>query len=254
MSKTVIEQVRLYRGAVVIDFYPNSHRYKLDGENLISVTAATGKIDKPALVGWAVGLARDFMIDLIERGIPITREHITEACLRHEAEKEKAAGYGSQVHEFAQQFARAKLGLCEMPTISDEWPEPVLNGVHAFLNWITDHSVKFVSAERLVFSRAHRFVGKCDAVAIVDGKLSTVDYKTSNGIYEEHYYQVAGYDIAISEEDGCVFEQHLIIKFGKDTGEFEAKVVAGEDISLNRLAFLNCLNLKQREKAFRKAA
>ena len=49
----------MYGGEVVINFYPDSHKYKLEGSKdwLVSSTGATGIIDKSTpLIIWAVGL------------------------------------------------------------------------------------------------------------------------------------------------------------------------------------------------------
>ena len=55
--------------------------------------------------------------------------------------------------------------------------------VNAFLDWEAANKVKFVSSERVVYSKKHDYIGKMDIEAKVNGKLSMIDIKTSNGLY-----------------------------------------------------------------------
>lgn len=240
---------KLYNGEVEVTFLPNSHRYQVNGKSVIGVTSITGILDKPALIYWATGLARDYLSNLLERGSKITREEIFTACNLHADKKEKAATIGSYVHKFAEDYANAYINGTPKPIILDNLDIEIINGINAFLEFIITHKVEFISTERFVYSRKHNFCGKCDAIALVDGKYTLVDYKTSNGIYNEHLYQVSGYSIALEEEDQKKFDQHIILKFGKETGEFGSTIIDQiTEIAKNKKAFLNCLGLKNRDK------
>lgn len=249
------ESLSLYNGKYLIDFYPNSHRYKLQGEKtyLISVTAATGMKDKSQqLIKWAVGLTRDKLVELLQQGVVISNQEIIEACMRHEQEKEKALSIGDMVHDYAEQFARAKVDGTPVPQIDASWPNQVVNGIIAFLDWVKDHKVKFIQAERMVFSPTHGYVGRFDILAEVDGKLSIVDYKTSKGIYGEYCYQVAGYWLAVKEEDGIAPEQCLVIRFDKEGAAFnpetDIKLVDGVFLEEMCEGFLALLKIKEQDK------
>lgn len=254
MPTAKISQI-LYNGDVLVDFYPNSHRYKFPDSKtyLISVTASTGIIDKStALVKWATELSRDSLINLLEQGKVITREDIFSASTKHTEKKEEAGGFGSQVHDYAEKFAQAQIRDEDLPDIEDDAPLEVINGISAFLDWVTSHEVKFISAERLVYSKRHEYVGFCDAVALVDGVLSVIDYKTSKRIYSSHHYQAAAYALAISEEDKKPIIQTIVICFNKETGEFVKEEMRGEELVQNQHCFLHCLGVKQREKILSK--
>jgi hypothetical protein len=250
----------LYGGEVLIDFYPESHRYKLHGERtyLISATAVTGIIDKSRfLIPWAVNLAGAHLKQFIENAstdrfaaeelLPV----IEEALKQHTLKKEEAASIGDLIHAWAESFALVQLENGEAPEIADDLDERVLKGISAFLDWYNTHQVKFVCAENIVYSKAHGFVGKIDAVAEVDGKKMLIDYKSAKYIYNEHLYQVAGYRLAYEEEHGKL-DGAVILHFNKETGELATKEIASEDYEKDTKTFLACLTVKQREKELTK--
>lgn len=254
------QTVELYGGEVVIDFFPDSHRYKLAGEKtyLISATACTGVIDKSRfLIPWAVNLAGSHLRQYIENASTsqFTAEEllpvIEEALKQHTVKKEEAAGIGELVHNWVEAFARSQTHGESLPEIADDLPDPVINGINAFLDWHAQHDVKFIATEKMVYSKQHGFVGLADAIAEIDGKRILLDYKTGKGIYNEFYYQVAGYRLAYEEEngklDGC-----MILHFDKESGNFNSKNISDEDYKLNAPVFLACLAIKQREKELSK--
>ena len=49
----------LYKKTIKVEFNENNHRYYINGKpGSVSVTAATGMMDKPALKFWAVKMIR----------------------------------------------------------------------------------------------------------------------------------------------------------------------------------------------------
>lgn len=251
----------LYGGDVVIDFYPDSHRYKLVGNKdyLISVTSATGVIDKSRfLIPWAVSLTAAHMRQYLEESTEnrFTKEElwpvIEEATTQHTVKKEEAATIGNQVHDFAAQFALAKGTGSELPGIPEEADERVIAGINAFLDWYNANSVQFQAVEQLVYSRAHEYVGHFDVLAEVNGIPTVIDYKTGRGMYNEFFYQVSGYLHAHNEEHGGI-EQSMILHFDKETGAVSSKILTKEDHESNLPVFLACLAIKKREKELSKS-
>ncbi|MDQ5987359.1 MAG: hypothetical protein CSYNP_03099 [Syntrophus sp. SKADARSKE-3] len=250
----------LYGGEVLIDFYPVSHRYKMAGEKtyLISATACTGIIDKSRfLIPWAVNLAGTFLKQFIENAsvnqfsaeelLPV----IDEALKQHTVKKEEAAGIGDLVHAWAESFAKSQIEGSPMPEIADDLDERVINGINAFLDWITTHEVKFIHSEKLVYSRLYGYVGTADAIAEVDGKKLLIDYKTGRAIYNEHHYQVAGYRGAYEEEYGPLWGA-MILHFDKETGNLTKHELTDDDQEKDFPVFTACLAIKQREKELAK--
>jgi len=249
----------LYDGEIKIDFYPNSHRYKMQGEKsyLISATAVTGILDKPMLIGWAVGLDLGHVRQYLEEraGDKFTLEELApildEAKNIHTKAKDTAATNGSLVHDYAERFAKSIIEGSEAPVIDADWPEQALQGISAFLEWFNAHDVHFHASEQLVYSKELNVVGTTDAVASVDGEHVLLDYKTSKGIYAEHYYQVAGYLKMWNEEHKELqLKGAKILHFNKEDGQF--KVVDVEHLEIATLAFESLASTKGLIKQFNK--
>lgn len=255
------EQHSLYGGEIQVEFYPDSHRYKMKGERtyLVSVTAATGILDKPALIPWAVGVDLAHIKQYLEEraGQKFTLEElepiIEEARNKHTEKKEQAATFGDYVHDYAQNFAVALINGSQQPEINPEWPEEALQGISAFLEWFNAHEVHFHAAEKLVYSKEWNIVGKADAVAKVDGDHFLIDYKTSKGVWPEHYYQAAAYHKMWNEEHGKELELSgaKILHFSKEDGQF--KVVDVPNLELATETFRNLAQAKHLLKEFNKA-
>jgi len=244
---------KLYNGEIIIDFYEQRHWYKRrdTDEILVSVTGATSMVDKSRpLIFWAVGLMRDHLLEIVENGQAVLTDHIIEASKLHAQRKEEAAAKGSEVHAWIENYINSKLKKnVQRPAMPKD--EQILNGVLAFLNWETEHKVKFLSTEKIVYSRKHNYVGIMDAVAIIDKKRSPIDFKTGNGIYNEMRYQVAAYQAADEEETGEKYDgDKWIIRFDKNTAEFYAQSFAEQNKDFR--TFLGALAIKRREKELSK--
>lgn len=242
---------KLYKNTVEIEFYEAKHWYKHKGERLtiISVTGAVGMVDKSRpLIIWATRLAQEYLLTRLGDQIQITESHILEACNQHKIKKEEAASKGSEVHKWAEEFILGK-----NPVLPKD--EKVLNGVIAFLSWVKEHDVKFKESERMIYSKKHDYVGTLDAIAVIGGKTSLIDFKTSNAVYSTMHYQVAGYQLAYEEETGKELTgPRYIIRFDKDTGEFHVHNLDEDQKNYKKdcAAFLSALTLKKREKELSK--
>ncbi len=236
---------KLYRGTVELDFNEAKHMFTVNGKWVPSVTFGTGVIDKSRpLIYWAVGLTKDYLLanlkDLIadNKGDKIA-SLIDEAAKQHSIRKQQAADIGTQVHEWAEKFIKAK-SKKDYPEIPKD--PKVYNGVTAFLKWVDEYDVKFLSSEKFIYSKKHDYAGIMDAEAVIKGKTCVIDFKTSNGIYPEHFLQICGYLIAREEEMDKKYDGAVIIRFGKENGEFEVKNII--DIKKYSEGFLAALKLK----------
>lgn len=270
MSKTEKELVSLYDGEVQITYYPNSHRYMIEKEILLSVTGATDVVDKSAqLVHWAVNLTKAYLLDIKDSGEQISIKDIENACLQHKIRKEKAADIGTMVHDWAEKFAKGENP--PLPAGDTEQSEKVLNGVLAFLKWVEENKVRFLETERLVYSKKHRYVGRMDLAFTMGIENHEVfhmgDYKTASGIYSSARYQTSGYLGAYLEEMAHKMTLKVgsswILRFAKEdkyrdgelveeAGTFETCEISPEENELDYAAFLACVALKRREKSLSK--
>ena len=260
---TSITTHKLYKGKILIDYHEGDkfHWFTKHGEKerIDGVTSITGLLDKSTpLVIWATRLAKEHMLQYLENsaGKTFTLEELSpvieEAVNKHRAAKEEAADIGTMVHDYAEAFGKAKLFGQELPPIKEDWDERVLNGVMAFLDWHNSENVKFVAAERIVYSKKHNYAGKMDALLEIDGRPVIGDYKTGKGLYNDHYYQLAGYWNAIEEEDEKKYPKGVILHFDKLTGAFKPYFIDRPDHEKNLAAFLGFRAAKIREKELAK--
>lgn len=203
------QETSLYGGKVKIKFYPESHRYYVNGKPQSGVTTYIGILDKSrALVIWATELYRDYLLEHLSNGIG--EDHIFEGCVLHEARKQAAADIGTEVHDWIEKFIKD-----ENPEMPESREAQI--GVNAFLEWVDVHKVEFLSSERVVYSKKHGFIGKMDIEAKVNGKLCLVDIKTSNGLYNTYGLQTAAYVRADEEESGRQYQGRWLIRLAKET-------------------------------------
>lgn len=243
------EQISLYNGEVEITFYPKSHRYKKDKKYIPSPSAILGIIDKSRqLIHWAVNLDIDFLQNKLEKFGEITEQDLEEARNKHNEKRDAEASLGSEVHKFAEEYALWKLGKGEEPKIETE-DERTLNGIYAFLNWLSQNNVEFIEAERVVYSKKYNYVGTADAIAIVNGQKVLIDYKTGKGVYNSAYYQTMAYKMAYEEETKEKLKDCLILHFGKEDGQFSVHSLKKEKtLKVAKDGFLTALKLFLIEK------
>lgn len=233
-------QIKL--GKHTIFFEPGKHKFTDEcGNTINSVTKFTGVIDKsPQLIGWAVRLAKDFLRGALRAGEVITDYHIDEAAKQHQIKKKEAADIGTQIHDLVSKWIKK-----EKFEIPDD--EKVQNGFNAFLEFQRQHKIKWLASEEMVGYLQGSdilFAGIVDAIAEIDGKTVLVDFKSSKGIYPEMFFQCVAYQIAWEQMNKKKIAYRLIVKFGKEDGQFEFMELHDND--KDKKAFLACVELKNR--------
>ena len=230
----------LYKGKVTIDFYEKKHWYvnRKTGKIINSVTKSTGLLNNTeVLMAWACKMMSEYLLEIINRGGDISHLDIAKAKGAHRAKKEKAGAIGTAVHYWIEQYIKNKLSRSKkklaMPT-----DDKVLNGVIAFLDWENENMVKYVSSERIVYSKENDFVGTLDCEAFVNGKLALVDFKTGNHIGETTSFQVSGYLGADEEERKIKYQDRIILHINKDEGTLKAIHLGMENHKRDYQAFV----------------
>jgi len=228
---TEIITTKMYNGEVTVDFYPNSHMYKVTDpkygmvkERVKGVTTYLGIKDKSApLVSWATETAGLHLYDVLASGNPITMDDVREAIGKHRTIKDEAATIGKAMHEWCEYFIKHKLGRegYETAPVMPADPQIAL-GIDSFLEWYMAHDVQFVDSERMVYSRKNKYVGTMDFDAIIDGKRTGGDFKSSNGLYNSVLAQISAYQDAREEEaeyegQPIKYENRMVVRLSKET-------------------------------------
>lgn len=234
----------LYNNNITLHFDEEKHMYTVNDEVVDGTTTVLDVINKPALMGWAVKMAVQFFDNAFEPGASydeIQKKAILEGASKaYRVKSDTAADKGGIVHEWIQKHIAGEKP--KMP-INQE----CLNAVGKFLEWERDHSVEFLESEKVLYSSKYNYAGTLDFIAKVDGKVMIGDFKTSTGIYDEYWLQVAAYQQAYQEEfPEYEIEGALIVRIGKDA-TLEVKERAW-DYELDREAFNAALVLYRRLK------
>lgn len=207
------EEISLYKGKVILKFFPATHIYMMNGKRCKSPTGAIGIIDKSKqLIPWALDMAGEFL--QLKTGQVLTLEMIEEALEQHTIKKAEAANIGTEAHEWIEKYIK---GLRpEMPE-----HEGAAKAVAGFLDWVKQHKVKFIASEKLVYSMKHGYAGTCDGIALIgkEQKPYIIDYKVSKGLYPGVAMQTAAYQLAETEESGTEYAGRWAIRLSKETEE-----------------------------------
>ncbi len=247
-----MKEQKIYNGKLKIKI-DDRHRYWVEEKRIEnSVTGITGIIDKsPALMGWAIKMMSEYLLGQLVKEVEITEEIILRAKKEYRSAQKEATDIGTAIHEWIEKWIKG-----EEYEIPDD--EKIQNGIMSFLKWQKEHKIKFnkENSERLVYSKKYNYVGTLDAIAEIDGKKVIVDFKSSNGLYNEYRYQLAGYWNAYEEEFGKTFDYGIIVQFDKKTGNFNPVdniiEIPREDYKKDLKAFLGLLNAKKRERELKK--
>lgn len=242
---------------------PRTYKVTDDGgeREYPSVTSILSIISKPALYGWyakttAEGYTALLLANKIDRnvdgGLLYPRSHLAiEIDKLAEIEMlAKGAGrsalkdagdIGSRVHHWIE---------CEntdrpLPDVTEDM-EPSLDAYRA---WKAQAGITIMSAEQVVYSHTYGFAGTLDALGVrSDGTRVLLDYKTSNGIYDETALQLAAYAMAEHEmSGGDLVDEAWVLRLPKDGQGFEARKISNP-VNVFLDAFLPALKLYQAMK------
>jgi hypothetical protein len=194
--------------------------YEKNGVEYPSVTTITGILDKPALVQWAANCAVDYVAGNLDRlkseNVHEGEAVLSEARSAHRTVKDEAAGNGTKVHKAIELYINGQ----DYSELLDN--EQTKTAFDAFLSWESKNHVVWIKTECQVFSTTYGYAGRFDAIAMVNGHLYLIDFKTSKGIWDEMKYQLCAYRQAYNEmlEEGQEpIENIAILHLDKETGE-----------------------------------
>ena len=260
----MITKYKLYNGEVEVQFDSgvdgNKHAYKKDGKRVRGVTTIMNVLDKSGLINWAVGLSRDYLLEKNIGEYVITETDINDASRQHTIKKNSAADSGKLAHRWIEYYLNGENP--DMPT-----DQEAVFAINAFKQFESEMKPEWLELEKVVYSRKHDYVGRFDALAMIDGKKTLIDFKTSKGVYREQFYQLGAYKKAWEEEQGIaggvitkenkaigfdkaieeinngkVIEQILILHLDKFEGNFS--LYYSQDMDKDIEAFMACLMIK----------
>lgn len=220
IKEEILKQLDLYNSTFNLIYDGKNHTYRINGELCAGVSTVSSYGPSDWLKFWAAKVVSEYLIDkqdLIKTLTPKQYLELLKDAKNAPNQKSKdSLKIGKKVHDWIEKHINGE----DLP-ITDEIKHPVSQ----FLEFEKKHSIDWICVETIVGSLEHKIGGRLDALAIVDGKVSLVDFKTSGHIDESYYLQTAGYQLCL-EEMGVKVEQRIILRLPKVLGEdFEAVLV-----------------------------
>lgn len=221
---------------VPISFDEKSHVYDFQGQLFTGVTTILNVLNKPFLVPWAAKMVAEDLKPKWEEVKKITKkadwDKLVDASKGASTRKaDKAKDIGHQVHAWIEGYITNQ--ELELPE-----DQQVVDCIRQFLKWNKERKPEWLASEAIVASMNHRFAGTVDALCILDGKMTVLDFKTSNQISDDYALQLAGYQIAL-EEMGIQIEQRSIVRIPKDGKPVEEWIV-DTPLDFDKETFLRC--------------
>lgn len=251
--KNKTEIASLYNGDVQLHFSPSGHRYKVfvkgaEQFGTCGVTTIVGVLDKPQLVQWSANMTNEAWIEGLQKADKIDELTIStiakSAPLAWRVKRDSAGDLGTLIHAWIEEHIKWKLGKSEKPDMPVH--EGMVSATLKFLQWEKEEGITYTDTEKKIYSIKHNIAGTCDFLYVTrDGKLGIGDIKTSKGIYDTYFLQVAGYRYMLEEERRYAtgvtpipYEEMTIVKVGKDGSDMQVKKI--DDYQKYAKAFLAC--------------
>lgn len=177
-------------GALPLTLNENSHRYRLDGKWVPSVTTIIDAgLPKPALKRWGERVVAEAAVDQLETLGQVLatmgRTPTIDALAAVPYERMKTAQLkGTAVHELAEAVVSGE------PV---EVPEELAEHVRGYASFLEQFDVDVLLTEALIANRLMWYAGKFDVLARIGGRVWLLDLKTSRAVYPETAMQCAAY-------------------------------------------------------------
>lgn len=209
-----------------IEFNEESHRYKVDGVYLPSVTTIIDYVTPKNLSWWAMVVGVKAACALAAAGIVnpakddpedivtlIRERRLSVYHIRDEKGEE-----GKAVHKAAEVYAKTG----EVPRLKD-YPKDVQPKIQALANFLLDARPRILKSEERVASLEYKYAGTFDWLVDIDGERGIVDLKTGKRIYADSQFpQLAAYEQANVECGEAPTAFQAILHLGAD-GEYVFK-------------------------------
>lgn len=182
--------------------------YRLkDGTRVPGTTTIIGRFkESNALLYWAC-----------EQGKAIERGEISHLYDKRDA----AAEAGTIAHALVECHIDNDDPAAVLDGLSPDIEEKAKQAFESYLLWERITNLKIVEQEMELVSELYRFGGCPDAIGEIDGKLTLVDWKTSNSVYSDMLIQLSAYKQLWEENyPGKPLHGFHLCRFSKEHGDF----------------------------------
>lgn len=219
------------------------------------VTSIISVINKEALVQWAANEASKHFVENL-KSIEDIEVIALEARNAHKEKSRIGKAHGSVGHALIEALLKGK-------PVTPPTKEPAKMAYKsvrkAFEAWIENFKPEIIHSEYPFYSRAGNYAGTTDLICNIGGKLTLIDFKTTNktyyspdGIYADNFCQLGGYLLGLEEMLGMKFDEAAIVNLPKDGSEYTMKSLTDLNLTMTdaKLYFRNALNLFELNKTF----
>lgn len=194
-------------------------RYLLNDQEVDSVSSIVSCLDKPALRDWIEKQATIGAVHA-ERGghlagLPEWKwcYQVRDLNLGASAKRDAGADRGTAIHD-----AFHSLALTGEPPNPVDYPEACRPWFQAAMKAWLAMRPEAITAEEMVVHPEHRYAGRPDLIALVDGRRTLIDYKTGKGrVFDGAHYQTRLYEMALRAL-GEQIDRIIIVGIADDGG------------------------------------
>lgn len=142
---------------------------------------------------------------------------IKEVGTDADAIRDEAGRRGSVVHELTEQYDNgAEVSLLNMDgNLQFKMSEWAM--FERYVDFITRFKPEYIMNEQNFVSARLGFAGTIDRLAMLDGKLTLIDIKTSNNIHDSYWLQLAAYAALVHDMTANMIEQVAILHLNAKT-------------------------------------
>jgi len=227
-----------------------NHAYTVESNGvIITLPGVTGVLDVVGskdkvnrLMGWAKKQALLKVAEHIRafagKSLTVDEawiEAVRKSAWKRDKEMLKEAGdIGTRVHAAIDAFI-----MGQEPILDDDTRQ----GYYNFQHWLLESKIKLIKGDTFVASIKMGYGGALDAIGEKNGRLTLLDFKTSNYIQDAYSLQTGGYVMAFEETYSQDIDKAIVIRFGKEkAGDFEHREV---NLLNATKAFMFALDLKK---------
>jgi hypothetical protein len=168
-------------------------------------------LPKPYLVQWA---ASECGKAIRERWLPgqmYGQEQIDaaikESKVMHRTKSKEAQDIGTRIHALIEDHINGKEPPADLGPVE-------FRALGEFCKWEKDNNVEWLATEIMVANEDDEFAGRLDALAMMSGKKTIVDFKVAKTISDSYFLQTAGYWSCLNWM-GWQAEDRIIVRIPK---------------------------------------
>lgn len=221
----------------------NNQIYTIDGVQYPAVSKILHQVCEPdALMFYACQKLIEKFIQLLQIDNTVFSDSETRKCLdilealklsknAHIEYRDERAEQGKSIHHAFEQHIKGDINLQ-----LDNKTSKIIDNLIA---WTKENNVQWVASEKTVCDQWLCYAGTLDAIAIINGVITYIDFKTSKTIYDSHKMQLCAY--AFSDKPTGKF-QCLIIQINTETCEITGHYIKNSEITHKYNSFLHLLS------------